>query len=163
MPAVVCVTAKVKGCLLLGSLNTVSFSPRVNTLHTSRRMGILSTLLCLLLTVHSVNALMCYVCGSVTSNDECNKNSQECQAPFDTCMTTVVTLGSVKGIAKYCSISKICAAGASTASLDSNGNGAQVSCCSGRLCNYSGAATVKLHTWLLALPLLITLLIKQHI
>ncbi|XP_051577332.1 prostate stem cell antigen-like [Myxocyprinus asiaticus] len=127
-------------------------------------MGFLSTLLCLLLTVHSVNTLTCYVCGSVTSNDECNKSSMDCQAPFDTCMTTVATLGSVKAIVKHCSSSKICTAGASSASVDSNGNGVQVTCCSGRLCNYSGAATVKLHIWLLALPLLIiTLLIKQHI
>lgn len=33
------------------------------------------------------------MCASTTSNQECNKNLQDCQAPMDTCMTTVGTLG----------------------------------------------------------------------
>uniref|UniRef100_A0A8C2Q7P2 UPAR/Ly6 domain-containing protein n=1 Tax=Cyprinus carpio TaxID=7962 RepID=A0A8C2Q7P2_CYPCA len=41
----------------------------------------------------AVNALKCYVCGSATTNQECNKSEQDCQAPLDTCMTTVGTLG----------------------------------------------------------------------
>jgi len=41
----------------------------------------------------AVSALKCYMCGSVTSNQDCNKNSQDCQAPLDTCMTTVGTKG----------------------------------------------------------------------
>ncbi len=41
----------------------------------------------------AVNALECYMCGSATSNEECNKNLLDCQAPLDTCMTTVATLG----------------------------------------------------------------------
>ncbi|RXN05908.1 cleft lip and palate transmembrane 1 [Labeo rohita] len=111
-----------------------------------------------------VNALKCYVCGSATSNQECNKNLQDCPAPLDTCMTTVGTAGGFTAIVKTCSNSKICAAAAASASVDSNGNGLQVTCCSSYLCNYSGAASVTLHRWLLVLPLLlITLLFRQHI
>ncbi|XP_026084740.1 prostate stem cell antigen-like [Carassius auratus] len=126
-------------------------------------MGTLSSLLFLLLTVHSVNALKCYVCASSTSNEECNKNVQDCQAPLDTCMTTVATLGGFTAISKTCSYSKICTGAASTASVDNNGNGVQVTCCNSNQCNYSGAASVTLHRWLLVLPLLlISLLFRQH-
>ncbi|XP_016300150.1 ly6/PLAUR domain-containing protein 2-like [Sinocyclocheilus anshuiensis] len=126
-------------------------------------MGTLSSLLFLLLTVYSVNALKCYVCGSATSNQECNKNLQDCQAPLDTCMTTVGTQGGFTAIAKTCSYSKICTSAAAIASVDSNGNGVQVTCCNSYLCNYSGAASVTLHRWLLVLPLLlITLLFRLH-
>ncbi|XP_048009485.1 ly6/PLAUR domain-containing protein 2-like [Megalobrama amblycephala] len=126
-------------------------------------MGTLSSLLFLLLTVHSVNALKCYVCASTTSNQECNKNLQDCQAPLDTCMTTVGTLGSVTAIVKTCSPSKLCTSAAAGASVDSNGNGFQVTCCNSYLCNYSGAASITLHRWLLVLPLfLIILLFTQH-
>lgn len=38
-------------------------------------------------------SLKCYVCVSSTTNEECNKNTQECQAPVDMCMTVVDTLG----------------------------------------------------------------------
>lgn len=38
-------------------------------------------------------SLKCYVCSSTTTNEECNKNTQECQAPVDMCMTVVDTLG----------------------------------------------------------------------
>uniref|UniRef100_A0A671P7Q7 UPAR/Ly6 domain-containing protein n=1 Tax=Sinocyclocheilus anshuiensis TaxID=1608454 RepID=A0A671P7Q7_9TELE len=108
----------------------------------------------------AVNALKCYVCGSATSNQECNKNLQDCQAPLDTCMTTV---GGFTAIAKTCSYSKICTSAAAIASVDSNGNGVQVTCCNSYLCNYSGAASVTLHRWLLVLPLLlITLLFRLH-
>lgn len=72
--------------------------------------------------------------------------------------------GGFTAIVKTCSNSKICAAAAASASVDSNGNGLQVTCCSSYLCNYSGAASVTLHRWLLVLPLLlITLLFRQHI
>ncbi|XP_043116251.1 ly6/PLAUR domain-containing protein 2-like [Puntigrus tetrazona] len=126
-------------------------------------METLSSLLFLLLTVHSVNGLKCYVCASATTNQECNKNLQECQSPLDTCMTTVGTLGGVSAIAKTCSMSKLCTSAAAIASVDSNGNGMQVTCCNGNLCNYSGASSVTLHRWLLVLPLLlISLLFRQH-
>lgn len=41
----------------------------------------------------AVLSLQCYVCSSSATNEECNNNTQECQAPLDTCMTTVDTLG----------------------------------------------------------------------
>ncbi|KAG1940095.1 ly6/PLAUR domain-containing protein 2-like [Pimephales promelas] len=154
-----------------GSEETVSFSQKqkhpANFSHTCRQcfsnMETLSSLLFLLLTVHSVSALKCYMCGSVTSNQDCNKNSQDCQAPLDTCMTTVGTKGSLTAIVKSCSYSKICASAAASASVDSNGDGVQVTCCNGNLCNYSGAASVSLHRWLMVLPLLlITLLFRQN-
>lgn len=126
-------------------------------------MKTLFTLLVILLTLHSVNTLQCYVCSSSTSNDDCNKNSQECQAPFDTCMTTVAKLGTVKGIVKSCTNSKICTGAASVAAVDNSGNGVSVSCCNSRLCNYSGATSIKLHRLLMLLPMfLVSLLIKQY-
>lgn len=38
-------------------------------------------------------SLKCYVCSSSTTNEECNKNTQECQVPVDMCMTVIDTLG----------------------------------------------------------------------
>lgn len=172
VPSFTCLfTGDVKECLLGGSLRRQCVSVCEHSVNSpthavSQRfssMATLSSLLFLLLTVHSVNALKCYVCGSVTSNEECNKNSQDCQAPLDTCMTTVGTLGSFTAIVKTCSNSKICTSAAATASVDSDGNGVQVMCCNSHLCNYSGAASVTLHRWLLVLPLLlITLLFRPH-
>lgn len=43
--------------------------------------------------VAAVLSLDCYVCGSSATNDECNNNNQTCQAPLDTCMTTIDILG----------------------------------------------------------------------
>lgn len=37
-------------------------------------------------------SLKCSVCSSSTTNEECNKNTQECQVPVDMCMT-ITTLG----------------------------------------------------------------------
>ncbi|KAI7806387.1 prostate stem cell antigen-like [Triplophysa rosa] len=126
-------------------------------------MKSLFSLLLILLTIHSVNTLKCYICSSKTTNDECNLNSEECQAPFDACMTTVAKLGAVKGIVKTCSNSKVCTGAASVASMDNNGNGVQISCCTSRLCNTSGAASIKAQRWLMLLPLiLLSLLIRQH-
>lgn len=41
----------------------------------------------------AVFPLTCYVCSSSLTNNECNVNTQDCQAPLDTCMTLVDTLG----------------------------------------------------------------------
>uniref|UniRef100_A0A8C1L2B7 Snake toxin/toxin-like domain-containing protein n=1 Tax=Cyprinus carpio TaxID=7962 RepID=A0A8C1L2B7_CYPCA len=76
--------------------------------------------------ISTVNALKCYVCGSATTNQECNKSEQDCQAPLDTCMTTVGTLGGFTAISKTCSNSKLCTSAAAIASVDNNGNGVQV-------------------------------------
>lgn len=43
--------------------------------------------------VHAALSLECYVCSAATTNEECNQNTQKCQAPLDTCMTVVDTLG----------------------------------------------------------------------
>lgn len=47
-------------------------------------------------------SLKCYVCSSSTTNEECNKNTQECQAPVDMCMTVVDTLGTVTPATHEC-------------------------------------------------------------
>ncbi|XP_027005079.2 prostate stem cell antigen-like [Tachysurus fulvidraco] len=125
-------------------------------------MGNFSGLLVFLLTLHSVNSLKCYVCSSTPSNEHCNRNAEECRAPHDTCMTTVDILGEVKAIVKQCSSLKTCAGAAGSASLDANGNGNEVTCCSSQLCNISSATTIQLCIWLLSLPLcLLTLIMKQ--
>ncbi|KAL7874347.1 hypothetical protein SRHO_G00053170 [Serrasalmus rhombeus] len=125
-------------------------------------MGILPGLLFFLLSVHAVNTLKCYVCSSTVSNEYCNSNSEDCQAPLDTCMTTVSISGDMKAIVKQCSNSQLCTAAARSVSLDDNGDGTAVTCCSSRLCNYSAAPTIQLCTWLLTLPMcLLTILIKQ--
>uniref|UniRef100_A0A8B9REN4 UPAR/Ly6 domain-containing protein n=1 Tax=Astyanax mexicanus TaxID=7994 RepID=A0A8B9REN4_ASTMX len=136
-------------------------------------MGTLSGLLFFLLTLHSgtvflftttlilrsysspINSLKCYVCSSTDSNEYCNSNSEECQAPLDTCMTT---LSDLKAIVKHCSNFKVCSAAASSVSLDENGDGTAVTCCSSRLCNYSAATHVQLCTWILTLPVCIYLI-----
>nr|XP_023667808.1 prostate stem cell antigen-like [Paramormyrops kingsleyae] len=112
------------------------------------------TLLILLLLcwVSSADGLICYVCSSTTTNSKCNLNTDTCQAPLDTCMSTVVTAGNVMAIVKQCTSGNICSAAASTASVTGSGATA-ITCCSSDLCNYSGATPARLHTLLLALPL----------
>lgn len=46
--------------------------------------------------IFAVLSLECYVCSSSSTNEECNKSTQECQQPLDTCMTIVDTLGNDK-------------------------------------------------------------------
>ncbi|XP_041797763.1 prostate stem cell antigen-like [Chelmon rostratus] len=107
-------------------------------------------LLCLL--VSPVLSLDCYVCSSSATNEECNKNTQECRAPLDTCMTAVDILGSTKAIVKQCASWATCSGAASSASVDSNGNGNTVNCCNSfNLCNFSGAESTHTHTALLLL------------
>ncbi|XP_019728546.1 prostate stem cell antigen-like [Hippocampus comes] len=87
--------------------------------------------------------LSCYVCSSSLTNDECNSSTQECQAPLDTCMTVVDTLGHMKAIVKQCASRATCNGAASTAFVDSDGNGNAVSCCNSyNLCNFSGGEVI---------------------
>ncbi|XP_036395774.1 prostate stem cell antigen-like [Megalops cyprinoides] len=128
----------------------------INTAHTwpnlQENMRGLSFLLLFCLAISAVAALKCYVCSSTTTNEDCNQNTQTCQAPLDTCMTTVDISGNIKAIVKQCASAATCSGAASSASVDSNGNGNTVMCCNTQLCNVSGASTVRLHTLLLALP-----------
>nr|XP_015212892.1 PREDICTED: prostate stem cell antigen-like [Lepisosteus oculatus] len=114
---------------------------------------ILVPLLVVCLDVTSVVALDCYVCPSTSTNEDCNKNTQSCQAPLDTCMTTVVTSGNIKAIVKACMSKTTCSAAASGSSVDSSGNRNQVTCCQTNLCNANGSTTARLSSLLLALPL----------
>ncbi|XP_029590783.1 prostate stem cell antigen isoform X1 [Salmo trutta] len=86
--------------------------------------------------------------SSTTTNDACNLSSQTCQTPLDTCMTTVDTFDKIKAIGKYCASARTCKGAASGASVDANGNGNQVTCCSSNLCNINGATGVGLSTLL---------------
>ncbi|KAM4580264.1 uncharacterized protein PAE49_005183 [Odontesthes bonariensis] len=114
------------------------------------------------LLVSPVLSLKCYVCSSSTTNEECNQNSQECQQPLDTCMTIVDTLGVMKAIVKQCASRATCRGAASTASVDSEGNGNAVNCCSGYgFCNFSGAESIHTHTTLLLLTVGALLLLSQ--
>ncbi|KAM9851647.1 uncharacterized protein ACBR49_004802 [Aulostomus maculatus] len=105
----------------------------------------LKMLLCLVfisLLFSPVLSLKCYVCSSSTTNEECNQNSEECQAPLDTCMTVVDILGGIKAIVKQCASQATCSGAASTASIDADGNGNIVNCCNTfDLCNFSRADT----------------------
>ncbi|XP_069549356.1 ly6/PLAUR domain-containing protein 2-like [Brachyistius frenatus] len=101
-----------------------------------------------------VLSLECYVCSSSATNEECNKNTQECQAPLGTCMTAVDTLGLMKAIVKQCASQATCRGAAAAASVDSDGNGNTVNCCSSfNLCNFSGADSIHTHATLLLLLL----------
>ncbi|XP_029518867.1 ly6/PLAUR domain-containing protein 2-like [Oncorhynchus nerka] len=111
-------------------------------------MEIITVLLLLSFCGPFSDALKCYVCSSTTTNDACNQSSQTCQAPLDTCMTTVDTFGKIKAIGKYCASARTCQGAASGASVDANGNGNQVTCCSSNLCNINGATGVGLSTLL---------------
>ncbi|KAG9345019.1 hypothetical protein JZ751_009559 [Albula glossodonta] len=102
-------------------------------------------LLSLSIATVSVDALECYVCSSTTTNEVCNENTKSCQAPLDTC--------DIKAIVKQCASAATCNGAAASASVDSNGDGNKVTCCSTKLCNVSGASTNRLHIFLLALPL----------
>ncbi|XP_017265506.1 urinary protein 2 [Kryptolebias marmoratus] len=107
-------------------------------------------------------SLQCYVCSSSATNAECNQGSQECQSPHDTCMTIVDTLGDMMAIVKQCSSKATCNGASSTASVDSNGNGNTVRCCSGyNYCNYSGAGSVHTHPTLLLLTAGLLLLLAH--
>ncbi|KAG7458261.1 hypothetical protein MATL_G00236210 [Megalops atlanticus] len=114
-----------------------------------------ATLLLLCFSISLVDGLKCYVCSSTTTNENCNQDTQSCQAPLDTCMTTVDTFGNFKAIVKQCASAATCKGAASGASVSSNGDGNRVTCCSTNLCNVNGVAGVQLHSLLLALPLCI--------
>ncbi|KAJ8386811.1 hypothetical protein AAFF_G00166060 [Aldrovandia affinis] len=99
----------------------------------------------------SVHALKCFVCSSTTTNERCNQEPKSCQAPLDTCMTTVDTLGDLKAIVKQCASAATCSGAASGASVNTLGNGNRVTCCNTQMCNLNGAAAVQLHKLLLVL------------
>ncbi|CAJ1061746.1 prostate stem cell antigen-like [Xyrichtys novacula] len=102
--------------------------------------------------ISPVLSLDCYVCSSSATNDECNQNTQECQAPLDTCMTTIDILGATTAIVKQCASLATCTGASSSATVDSNGNGNIVNCCNSfNLCNFSGAESIHIHSVLLLL------------
>ncbi|KAL2083900.1 hypothetical protein ACEWY4_019418 [Coilia grayii] len=125
-------------------------------------MKFLTGLFLLFLCVHSAHTLKCYVCSATNTNQQCNQNSQDCNPPLDTCMATVDTLNGVTAIVKQCASRATCQGAASGASMDSAGNGNKVYCCSSRLCNYSAAASLSLHRWLLLLPVCLLTLTLMH-
>ncbi|XP_068426020.1 urokinase plasminogen activator surface receptor-like [Clinocottus analis] len=109
-------------------------------------------------------SLTCYVCTSAVTNDACNNNNvtQECRAPLDICMTVVDILGNSKFISKLCASEATCLGSASSASVDSNGDGNIVNCCNTfDLCNFSGAECVHTHTALLLLTAGVLLLLSR--
>ncbi|KAM3873423.1 uncharacterized protein ACN63O_002454 [Diretmus argenteus] len=117
-------------------------------------MKTLFSLLFLSLFFSPVLSLECYACSPSTTNEECNQRNQTCQAPLDTCMTVVDTLGIAKTIVKHCASRATCTGAAASASVDANGNGNTVNCCrSHSFCNFSGANIVHIHIALLALAL----------
>ncbi|XP_051263853.1 lymphocyte antigen 6D [Dicentrarchus labrax] len=125
-------------------------------------MKMLLGLILLSLFVSPVWSLECYVCTSSATNEECNNNTQECQALLDTCMTVIDTFGTSKAITKQCASKATCNGAASTASVDSNGNGNTVNCCNSfNLCNFSGAESVHVHTTLLLLAVGVLLLLSH--
>ncbi|XP_035527790.1 ly-6/neurotoxin-like protein 1 [Morone saxatilis] len=125
-------------------------------------MKMMLGLVLLSLLVYPVQSLECYVCASSATNEECNNNTQECQALLDTCMTIVDTFGSSKAIVKQCASKTTCSGAASTASVDSSGNGNTVNCCNSfNLCNFSGAESVHVHTTLLLLTVGVLLLLSH--
>ncbi|KAM9352995.1 uncharacterized protein ABDE67_005373 [Symphorus nematophorus] len=126
-------------------------------------MKMLLILVLLSLLVSPVLSLECYVCSSSATNEECNKNTQVCQAPLDTCMTAIDTFGATTAIVKQCSSQATCSGAASAASVDANGNGNTVHCCNSfNLCNFSGAESIHIHTTLLLLLTAGVLLLLSH-
>uniref|UniRef100_A0AAQ5XP88 UPAR/Ly6 domain-containing protein n=1 Tax=Amphiprion ocellaris TaxID=80972 RepID=A0AAQ5XP88_AMPOC len=116
----------------------------------------------LLLCPGVVLSLDCYVCSSSATNEECNQSTQECQLPLDTCMTVIDTLGNLKAIVKQCSSRATCRGAASTASVDSAGNGNAVSCCNTHnLCNFSRVDSTHKHTTLLLTVCILLLLMHN--
>ncbi|XP_047455369.1 ly6/PLAUR domain-containing protein 6-like [Mugil cephalus] len=116
----------------------------------------------LFLFVSPALSLKCYVCSSTTTNEECNSGTQECQAPLDTCMTIIDVFGSSKAIVKQCASRATCSGAASTASVDSNGNGNTINCCRGsNYCNFNGADSVGVHSTLLLLTAAVSLLLSR--
>ncbi|XP_026226708.1 prostate stem cell antigen [Anabas testudineus] len=124
-------------------------------------MKMFFSLLSLSLLFSSALSLTCYVCSSSSTNDECNKNTQDCQVPLTTCMTVVDTLGAVKAIVKQCASQSTCLGAASTASVDVNGNGNRVSCCNYDYCNYSGAGSIHVNTTLMLLTVGLLMLLSH--
>ncbi|XP_048849079.1 CD59A glycoprotein-like isoform X2 [Brienomyrus brachyistius] len=117
----------------------------------------MKTLLILLLLCwfSSADGLKCYSCIT-TDNAACNRNTAPCEAPHDTCMSTVERTGSHKTILKKCTTSDFCSTAASANSMFqmvTSNELLKVTCCKTDLCNYSGATTASLHSLLLALPL----------
>ncbi|XP_011603803.2 lymphocyte antigen 6D [Takifugu rubripes] len=111
----------------------------------SQIKDMLLSLLLLFVLASPALSLKCYVCSSSTTNEECNNNTQECQAPVDMCMTVVDTLGSAKSIVKQCASQDTC--NSASSSVDANGDGNTINCCNTHdLCNFSGAKSVHVRT-----------------
>lgn len=73
-----------------------------------------------------------------------------------------VLSGASTTIMKQCASWATCSGAASTASVDSNGNGNKVGCCNGYdLCNFSAGGMVRAHTTLLLLTVGV-LLLRTH-
>ncbi|KAL7394168.1 hypothetical protein ABVT39_021677 [Epinephelus coioides] len=114
--------------------------------------------------ISPVLSLDCYVCTAAATNDACNSNNntQTCEPLLDICMTVVDVLGATKTISKSCASEATCTGAASTASVDSNGNGNIVNCCNSfNLCNFSGAESVHIHTALLLLTVGVLYLLSR--
>ncbi|XP_004565218.1 uncharacterized protein LOC101483909 [Maylandia zebra] len=106
--------------------------------------------------------LKCYVCSSSATNEECNQSTQECKTPLNTCMTVVDTFDTATAITKQCASQATCRGAASTASVDSNGNGNAVSCCSSYdLCNFSKADSINRNNKLLLLTVGVGFLLSR--
>ncbi|XP_029360531.1 prostate stem cell antigen-like [Echeneis naucrates] len=125
-------------------------------------MKMLLSLVLLSLLFSPVTLLECYVCSASASNEECNTNTQECEVPLDTCMTTVDIIGSTKAIVKQCASRATCQGAAGSASIDENGNGNSVNCCNAfNLCNFSGTESVHIHITLLLVTVGVLLLLSH--
>ncbi|XP_066571934.1 prostate stem cell antigen-like isoform X2 [Amia ocellicauda] len=118
---------------------------------------VLTVLLLLSLAVTSGVSLQCYSCVSTTTNDLCNANTQVCQAPLNTCMTTVATSGAITAIVKTCSYNTTCNAAATVVSTN-----IKVSCCQTNLCNVNGSTATRLSALLLALPIGLLFIVSRN-
>ncbi|XP_064410339.1 lymphocyte antigen 6E-like [Latimeria chalumnae] len=112
---------------------------------------LLATLLTLfLLCVKQAKPLQCYVCNTVSNNDNC-LDSKNCSASDTHCKTTVTTIEAVgvtvtKTISKMCTSS--CTPSESTSILVSK---TRVTCCTTNLCNRNGATNAQTSYLLLVL------------
>ncbi|CAL8289250.1 unnamed protein product [Merluccius merluccius] len=77
-------------------------------------------------------------------------------------LTLLLPSGNTQSIVKQCASQATCAGASDTAAVDEDGNGNIVNCCnSNDFCNFSGAGTTSIHTFLPVLSLLLLLLVVQ--
>ncbi|XP_069477843.1 lymphocyte antigen 6E-like [Ambystoma mexicanum] len=110
-----------------------------------------------LLSVHQAHSIICFVCVSQTTNDNCIIKTQNCSQSGYSCMTVVDTSG-IGFENQVTLITKSCVTQCSTKNYPVILASYSVSCCNKNFCNFSGTESLTISRVAVALSCVISLL-----